>query len=240
MSNSINDYRKMVDEPWGKMFYDMIFEQLNIPNDKRIKILDFGAGFCISATHYAKDHEVIALEPNEEMINLRVEGDYKLIHGGLDFLSNFEDNTFDVVICHNVLEYVDNKDEIIKGLIRVVKPEGKLSIIKHNLYGRVIAMAVLGDNPKAALDLLGEENTENSMFGNRNVYDNEYLVNCLKDEAKLKDVFGIRTFFGLSSNNEIKYSDDWYKPMLELEKKTYALDEFKKLSFFNHLIFVKG
>ena len=215
------------------------FDQLKISNDKRVKILDFGAGFCISASHYAKDHEVIALEPNEEMINLRVEGEYKLIHGGLEYLSNFEDNSFDVVICHNVLEYVDNKEEILKELVRVLKPEGTLSVIKNNLYGRVFAMAVLGNNPKAALDLLADEKEENSMFGNRNVYDNEYLVKSLEGKADLKDVFGIRTFFGLSSNNEIKYTDEWYKPMLELEKKAYALDEYKKVSFFNHLIFKK-
>ena len=239
MSNSINDYRKMVDEPWGKMFYDMIFDQLKISNDKRLKILDFGAGFCISAKHYAKDHEVIAIEPNEEMINLRVEGEYNLIQGGLEYLTNYEDNTFDVVICHNVLEYVDNKEDILRGLIRVLKPEGTLSVIKHNLYGRVMAMAVLGDNPKAALELLGDDNTENSMFGNRNVYDNEYVKNVLADKASLLNTYGIRTFFGLSSNNEIKYTDEWYKSMLELEKKTYALEEYKKVSFFNHLIFKK-
>ena len=41
---TIKDYRKMVEQPWGKMFYEMIFKQLNIQNDKRIRILDFGAG----------------------------------------------------------------------------------------------------------------------------------------------------------------------------------------------------
>ena len=114
-SNSINDYRKMVDEPWGKMFYEMIFKQLNIQNDKRIRILDFGAGFCITANHYAKNHEVIAVEPNEEMYSLRVEeNEYTLITQGLDYLKTVPDNSVDVVICHNVLEYVENKKEILK------------------------------------------------------------------------------------------------------------------------------
>ena len=63
----------MVDQPWGRMFYEMIFKQLNITNDKRIRILDFGAGFCITANHYAKNHDVVAVEPNEEMYSLRVE-----------------------------------------------------------------------------------------------------------------------------------------------------------------------
>jgi hypothetical protein len=48
-----------------------------------------------------------------------------------------------------------------------------------------------------------------------------------------------RAFFGLSSNNEIKYIEEWYKAMLELEIKASTIDEFKKIAFFNHLIFKK-
>ena len=237
---TIQDYRKMVEQPWGKMFYEMIYKQLDLSGDKRLRILDFGAGFCITADHYAKDHEVIAVEPNEDMYSLRVkENEYTLIPHGLDYLKTVPDNSSDVVLCHNVLEYVDNREEILKQLARVVKPEGILSIIKHNLYGRVMGSAVLADNPKAALDLLSDDNTENSMFGKRNVYSNESLINYLSDKTALKERYGIRAFFGLSSNNEIKYTDEWYKPMLELETKASEIEEFKNIAFFNHLLFEK-
>ena len=173
---TIKDYRDMVEQPWGKMFYDMIYEQLNIPSDKRIRILDFGAGFCITADHYAGDHEVVAVEPNEEMYSLRVEeSDYTLITQGPDYLKTVPDNSFDIALCHNVLEYVENREEILKQLARVVKPEGLLSVIKHNLFGRVMGSAVLGDDPKAAMDLLNEV-SEDSMFGSRSVYSNEFLI----------------------------------------------------------------
>ncbi len=229
----------MVDQPWGRMFYEMIFKQLNITNDKRIRILDFGAGFCITANHYAKNHDVVAVEPNEEMYSLRVEeNEYTLITQGLDYLKTVPDNSIDFVICHNVLEYVENKEEILKQLVRVLKQEGTLSIIKHNLFGRVMGSAVLGDNPHAALDLLNNV-AEDSMFGNRDVYGNEFLTDLLSGEMALSETYGIRAFFGLSSNNEIKYTDDWYKSMLELEAKASTMDEFRKIAFFNHLIFEK-
>ncbi|MCR4792230.1 MAG: class I SAM-dependent methyltransferase [Lachnospiraceae bacterium] len=240
MSDSIKEYRNMVDKPWGKMFYDLIFFQLDIPEDNRLKILDFGAGFCITSDHYSKHHDVTAVEPNEEMLSLRVTGDgFTLINAGIDHLKTIADDSFDVVICHNVLEYVENKTEILEQLVRVLKPGGRLSIIKHNMPGRVMAMAVMADNPKGALDLLNSENEENSMFGNRSVYDNDFLTEFFSGKAELKKTFGIRTFFGLSSNNEIKNTDEWYGSMLELEKKTCAVDEYKKVAFFNHLIFVK-
>ena len=71
------------------------------------------------------------------------------------------------------------------------------------------------------------------------LYNNEYLMNSLADTMELKDVYGIRSLFGLSSNHEIKFSDEWYQPMLELEAKADAMDEFKKIAFYNHLIFKK-
>ena len=236
---TIKDYRNMVEQPWGKMFYEMIYKQLNIPDDKRIRILDFGAGFCITANHYARNHEVIAVEPNEEMYSLRIEkSDYTLIRQGLDYLKTVPDNSVDVAICHNVLEYAEEKEEILKQLVRILKPEGILSVIKHNLLGRVMGSAVLGDNPKAALDLLNDV-AEDSMFGNRSVYSNQSLIDALSENMVLIDLYGIRAFFGLSSNNEIKFTDEWYQAMLELEIVAGTMDEFRKIAFFNHLIFKK-
>ncbi len=240
MSTPIENYRAMVDQPWGKIFYDMIFNQLKLADEKRLKILDFGAGFCITARHYAKNHDVTALEPNEEMYKLRFESDgYTLVTQGIDYLKTVADASFDIAFCHNVLEYVKNKDEILTELKRVLKPGSSLSIIKHNLYGRVFGCAVLTDNPKAALDLL-DQKPEDSMFGNRDVYTNEYLTNFFGDEMELSELYGIRAFYGLSSNNEIKYTDEWYKSMLELETRTGTIDDFKRVSFFNHLIFTKN
>ncbi len=239
MPTPIENYRNVVEQPWGKIFYDIIYRQLEFSNDRRLKILDFGAGFCITSSHYAKNHDVTALEPNEEMYKLRFKSDdYTLITQGIDYLKTVAENTYDVVLCHNVLEYVDNKETILSELKRVLKPGGKLSIIKHNLYGRVFGCAVLTDNPKAALDLL-DEKPEDSMFGNRDVYTNEYLTDFFGDDMTLSEVFGIRAFYGLSSNNEIKYTDEWYNSMLELETRVGTIDDFKKVSFFNHLIFEK-
>lgn len=239
MSDAIMNYRSMVDQPWGRMFYDMIYKQLDLSDCKKLKILDFGAGFCITADHYAKSHDVTAVEPNDEMRALRVgDNPYTLVGGGIDYLRDLDADSFDLVICHNVLEYADDKEAILKHLVRVTKPGGILSVVKHNLYGRVMATAVMSDDPKTALGLL-DQGAENSMFGKRDVYSNEWITDLLKDEMTLIDTYGIRTFFGLSSNNDIKYTDDWYQSMLELETKACSMDEYRKVAFFNHLIFAK-
>ena len=158
---------------------------------------------------------------------------------GTEYLDSLEENTFDVVICHNVLEYVEDSDGVLKQLVRVLKPEGILSVVKHNLPGKVMFSAVLADDPKAALELLNPDHTQDSPFGTRNMYSNESLVSHLAKTTDLVETYGIRAFFGLSSNNEIKYTEEWYRAMLELETRAATMEEYRRIAFFHHLVFQK-
>lgn len=241
MPNSINDYRQLIDKPWGKMFYDIIFRQLDLSDNIPIKILDFGAGFCVTANHYSEHHTVTAVEPNEEMIQLSIhDNNFELIHGGIEALNTYANNSFDFVICHNVLEYVPDKEIILRELARILKPNGKLSIVKHNLMGRILAYAVFSDDPSAALNLLKSGDDEKNLFGKRDTYDDDYIIGLgLNYGLSIENIFGIRTFFALSQNNEIKFTREWYDDMLALEMKTCNLHEYNNFSFFHHLIFQK-
>lgn len=242
MSNSIKDYRSLIEKPWGRMFYDMIYNQLDLPNDKQLNILDFGAGFCVTANHYAKNHNVTAIEPSSDMLIIRIkENEFTLMNGGIEIVKDMPSDSFDFVICHNVLEYVPDREMIIKELTRVLKQKGKLSIVKHNLAGRIFAYAVFGDNPESALELLNKnEDNEANMFGNRDTYSNEDLIRyCSCLGLNVGSIYGIRTFFALSTNDDIKYTAEWYNNMLELEMKACNIDEYKNIAFFNHLIFTK-
>lgn len=243
MPSSIKEYRKLVEQPWGRMFYEMIYKQLQLPNHPKLNILDYGAGFCVTANHYAKHHNVTSIEPSKEMSDLRViDNEYTFSLGGIELLKTIQSDSYDIVICHNVLEYADDKSEILRELSRILKSSGKISIVKHNLNGRIISNAVLKDNPKSAIELLNNkiDNAQN-MFGNRDTYDKEFLLELANDfNLKCDNIFGIRTFFALSSTDKIKYTDEWYENMLELEMKVCDIDEFKNIAFFNHLIFTKG
>lgn len=243
MPSSINDYRKLMEQPWGKMFYDTLFRQLDLSEDHPLNILDFGAGFCVTASHYAPFHRVTAIEPSKEMLDLKVGdhcGSYTCIQGGIEEVRKQKNADFDLVICHNVLEYVPDKEQILTELAGVLKQGGRLSIVKHNLAGRILAYSVFSDDPQAALGLLEDGDNEDNMFGKRDTYSTEYLMRKASELGlSLEDRFGLRTFFGLSSNNDKKYTTEWYDNMLALEMKTCNLEEYKNIAFFNHLIFRK-
>lgn len=238
MPSSVEDYRALIDKPWGRMFYDMIFCQLNLPADKRMRILDFGAGFCVTADHYAKFHDVIAYEPDEAMYSKRVQTNpYTLLTDRAQFAS-IPDGSIDVVICHNVLEYVSDRTEILQELTRVLKTGGTLSIVKHNLCGRALAYAAFSDVPKDALALLQSGDGGESMFGKRGTYDNAFLTEFANQNALTRrGFFGIRAFFALSANSEIKYTETWYNDMLALELHADEIDAFRNIAFFHHLVY---
>ena len=51
--------------------------------------------------------------------------EYIQIVGDVNALSAFKNETFDMIICHNVLEYIDDKAAVVKALARVLKKDSK-------------------------------------------------------------------------------------------------------------------
>jgi ubiquinone/menaquinone biosynthesis C-methylase UbiE len=131
----INNDNKL--EPWELLQKKMIWKQLSFIHKK--KVLDFGSGEGITANHFAFNNEVVAIEPSDEMINSRVEDNqYLQIKGSLNALEEIEDNSFDIILCHNVLEYAEERIYIVREFARILMDGGILSVVKHNRNGRVM------------------------------------------------------------------------------------------------------
>ena len=240
--DNVNDYVEFLKAPWGRMFYDLLFLQLNIKNSPKIKILDFGSGLGTASNHFAEWHNVTSIEPDKEMINSRRrENSYTQICGGIEKISEFKNNTFDVVFCHNVFEYIEDKEPIFAGLIRVLKKGGILSLVKHNRAGRVFNSAVFWNDPEKALELVDKDtNDKNNYLGIQYIYSNNDVVEWANEYgAKVQNVLGMRAFWALGQDNSVKFTDDWYENMLILENKAADIDEYKQAAFFNHLIIEK-
>ena len=129
-------------QPWECLMKRIVWKQLGEIRDK--KILDFGSGIGATANYLAEHNDVTAIEPDEDSIKERwADNQYTQIAGSTDELRKFADETFDMIICHNVLEYAKDRPDIVKEFARILKPNGKISIVKHNRAGRVMQMVVL-------------------------------------------------------------------------------------------------
>ena len=214
---------------WELLSKQMIWKQLGSIHNK--KILDFGSGNGVTASFYAKDNKVIAIEPSEEVLVNRVcDNDYKQITGSTKELKQFENESFDVIFCHNVLEYAEDREFIVNEFYRLLKPNGLLSVVKHNRTGRVMQMVVLLNNFENANSLLDGKDGNAQKYGTIHYYDNTDLTKWCKDFSLLK-VYGIRTFWDLQQNQEIQNDADWQKKMLQIEMRVQDIDEYKNIAF---------
>ena len=195
-------------------------------------MLDFGSGFGLVANHLAKENQVFAVEPNEEMVALRAQDHpYQQFVGSLDQLASLEDATFDVILCHNVLEYVEDRKLILEEFTRLLKPGGLLSIVKHNEVGRVLQTVVFENNPQKALDLLAGQDLETHSMGLAQAYDLSVVVEDLALEVQ--DYQGIRVFYALQ-DNRFKGQEDWRESMLKMELAVCQESPYRDIAFFQH------
>lgn len=222
---------------WERLFKKIVWEQLGNLEGKRI--LDFGSGEGITANHFAKKNDVTAIEPSEEMLS-NAWKDYKYVQivGDVDALTAFKDEEFDIIICHNVLEYIDDKEAVVKALARVLKKDGILSIAKHNRAGRVMQMAVLLDDFEKANALLDGENSTASKFGAIRYYEDEDILDW-EPKLTITDFFGIRTFWDLQQNQKKHSDEEWQDRMIQLEMRVAQIPEYREIAFFHHLLLTK-
>lgn len=222
---------------WELLSKQMIWKQLGSMHNK--KMLDFGSGNGVTASFYAKDNEVIAIEPSEEILVNRVcDNDYKQITGSTKELKQFGNESFDVILCHNVLEYAEDRECIVNEFYRLLKPNGLLSVVKHNRTGRVMQMVVLLNNFENANSLLDGKDGNAQKYGTIHYYENTDLTKWCKDFSVSK-VYGVRTFWDLQTNQEIQNDADWQKKMLQIEMRVQDIDEYKNIAFFNHILLTK-
>lgn len=82
MINDLKTYLENMKKPWSVLYYRLVWQQL--PQVTNCKILDFGSGLGITANHLAKNNEVIAIEPDAGMIDIRMcDNNYKQIIGSI-------------------------------------------------------------------------------------------------------------------------------------------------------------
>ncbi len=222
---------------WERLFKRIVWSQIG--DLKGLSILDFGSGEGITADHYAENNYVTAIEPSEEMIfSAWKDHEYKQIVGDVSALSRYDDHTFDFIICHNVLEYVEDKQYIVNELARVLKPNGRLSVVKHNRAGRVMQMAVLLDDFEKANALLDGKNSTASKFGSIRYYEDNDIAGW-DTRLKLVESYGIRTFWDLQQKQEKHDQEDWQEQMMRLEIRVSQMDDYRRIAFFHHLVFTK-
>lgn len=223
--------------PWEAMFRHIVFRQLG--DVKGLRILDFGSGEGITADHLAASAHVLAVEPDRDAVAGRSRAhQYQQLVGSLDVLADLPDASFDLIVCHNVLEYMVSREDAVRAFHRLLVPGGRLSIVKHNRAGRVMQMAVLLNRFDEALALLRGAGSHAARYGDIHYYEDEDVCRWCPS-LRLTRVQGIRCFWDLQQNQDIQRDPDWQARMEALEMQVAETEPYRSVAFFHHLTLVK-
>lgn len=223
--------------PWERLLKRILWTQLGPLEGKRI--LDFGSGTGITADHYASSNHVVAVEPSEESVAKRSgRNAYHQITGDVGALSALESGSFDVIFCHNVLEYAGERERILQEFSRLLKKDGFVSVVKHNRPGRVMQMAVLLNDFEKANGLLDGKDGAASVYGTIRYYEDEDLIRWC-DSFRMERVSGIRAFWDLQQKQECHADPAWQEKMSALELRVSQLEPYRSIAFFHHILLKK-
>ena len=222
---------------WDHLLKQMLWKQLDFVQG--MKILDFGSGEGDTAAHLGAGNTVTAVEPSVLMLENRTNGAYTQMTGGIELVQAMPEEAFDLVVCHNVLEYVDEKEAYLRELARVVKPGGYLSLVKHNRPGRVMQMTVLLNDFSMANKLLDGGNGTTSKFGDIRYFEDEEALRWLPGFT-CERCWGVRTFWDLQQKQECHTDPAWQQQMLALEERVSTIPQYQNIAFFHHLLMKKA
>ena len=162
---------------------------------------------------------------------------YEQLQGSLELLQTLPDQFFDVIVCHNVLEYVSDPDLYLAEFSRLLKKDGKISLVKHHEVGRVMHTVVFENDPEKAKQLLAGEAYQTHSMGAAKVYQIKEVISGLPLEVE--DYQGVRIFYGLQSN-DYKTAPDWAEKMLEMELAVCNQSPYRDIAAFQHVWLVKS
>jgi SAM-dependent methyltransferase len=150
----------------------------------------------------------------------------------------FGATSFDVILCHNVLEYVEDPSTVLRDAARLLRETSSiLSIIVRNRAGEVLKAAIqAGDLAAAEANLTADWGVESLYGGSVRLFTLAALqaMSSASESLELIAVRGIRVLAdylppGISRNSD-------YVRILELEKKLGSRPEFSAVARYVHCL----
>ncbi len=152
-------------------------DSLVLPQSRRsLRGLDLGCGTGVTAVRLARlGFHMTLLDSSSAMLDIAkraareadVDGRIALNHGDAAQVANlFPAGSFDVVLCHNILEYVDDPNSVLSAAAKVLRSDstGILSILVRNWAGEVFKAGVKSG------DLGAAERNLTTMWGHESLF----------------------------------------------------------------------
>jgi S-adenosylmethionine-dependent methyltransferase len=241
-------YAAYLETPEGRLRLDLAFANLQdfLPHDPRsLLALDLGCGTGAIAVRLAQlglhvtllDTSVPKLDFAEQAAReAGVTERIALKHGDAGQLANlFPSESFDLILCHNILEYVDEPCAVLRSAARALRdPSSIISVLVRNQSGEVLKAAIQDGDLAAAEHSLTAEWGHESLYGGRvRLFTAESLhAMMLESSLAVAAERGIRVLSDYLPPKLSKH--DEYERILELERKLGRRPEFAAIARYMH------
>jgi S-adenosylmethionine-dependent methyltransferase len=241
-------YAAYLETPEGRLRLDLAFANLQdfLPQATRsLLALDIGGGTGAMAVRLARlGLHVTLLDASEAMLDFakrtarEVGGTEKiaLIHGDASQFANlFHAEAFDVILCHNVLEYVDDPGAVLRSAAGALRnPSSIISVLVRNQAGEVLKAAIQdGDLAAAERNLTAEWGNESLYGGKVRLFTAEGLrAMLLESSLAVTAMRGVRVLSDYLPPS-VSRSDD-YERILELERKLGRQPDLAAVARYTH------
>jgi S-adenosylmethionine-dependent methyltransferase len=243
-------YAAYLETPEGRLRLDLAFANLQEFLPKRTQslcALDLGCGTGATAVRLARlGLHVTLLDSSLPMLDLaeraaREAGVTQKITAkqgdaaGLDHL--FEPGSFDLILCHNVLEYVDDPEAVLRGAARALRDgAGVLSVLVRNQAGEVLKAALQAGDLAAAEHNLTTEWGHESLFGGEVWLFTADSLQVMLKAASLAVIAerGVRVISDYLPSNVSRNAE--YERIFELDRKLGQRPEFAAIARYTQFL----
>jgi S-adenosylmethionine-dependent methyltransferase len=208
-----------------------------------LEVLDIGGGTGGLAVRVgALGHRVTVVDPSPDALaaldRRAREHDVEVIGRQGDLSSLFDvvgPDTADVVLCHGVLEVVDDPAAALASLGRVVRPGGVLSLLVAQRHAAVVARAMAGHFQQALAMLDPQAGAPTGRSGRR--YSHDELTTLVVDAGFTVDAMhAIRVFTDLVPGSLLDLEPGASAALVELEQAVAIRPEYLPLATQLHLL----
>jgi S-adenosylmethionine-dependent methyltransferase len=243
-------YAAYLETPEGRLRLDLTFANLQdfLPQATRSLVaLDLGCGTGAIAVRLARlGFHVTLLDASEPMLDFAkrtareagVTERVALKHGDATQLANlFNAESFDVILCHNILEYVEDPPAVLRSAARTLRgPSSIISILVRNQAGEVLKAAIQdGDFAATEHNLTAEWGHESLYGGEVRVFTAEILQAMLSESSlAVTAERGVRVVADYLPPRVSR--NDEYERILELERKLGRRPEFAAVARYTHCL----
>jgi SAM-dependent methyltransferase len=226
---------------------DVLTRQSKLTDRDTLDVLDTGGGTGNFAVPVARlGHRVTVVDPSPDALfalerRAAEAGVTDLVRGvqgdtqGLPGL--VAGDAHDVVLCHGVLEYVDDPAEAIGNVVGALRATGSLSLLAANRDGMVLARALSGHFAEAEHALGDRE----GRWGETDPMPRRFTSEDLADLAtaaglRVDMIHGVRVFADLLPGALVDTEPGALDALLRLESAAAELPAFRSIATQLHLL----